>query len=109
MSNEGMALNFGFQTSNFKFVESQDTPSRISLGDFDLSPFNTNFDCRLAAAVDYLIDLHLPGGGIRGQRDIIEIIGDFSMRSAGEEVKGCVGWQKDRDVSLSDVYLHREF
>src|SRR5438094_8302305 len=106
MSNEGMALNFGFQTSNFKFIENQNSPSRISLRDFDFSSFNTNFDCRLAAAVNYLIDLHLPGGG---QRDIIEIIGDFSVRSAGQEVKGCVGWQKDRDVSLSDVYLRREF
>src|SRR6266480_292879 len=101
MSNEGMALNFGFQTSNFKFVESQNSPSRISLGDFDFSSFNTNFDRRLAAAVDYLIDLHLPGGGIRRDWEIIEVIRDFSMRGASEEVKGCLGWQKNRDVSLS--------
>src|SRR6476660_1624461 len=108
MSNEGMALNFGFQTSNFKFVESQNSPSRICLRDLNVAFVDPDLDCRRASAVDYLIDFHFPCRGIRGQRDIIEIIGDLSMGSAGDEVKPCIGGQKDRSISLSDIYMRRE-
>ena len=54
-----------------------------------MSPLSTRtLIVACAAAVDYLIDLHLPCGGIRRDWEIIEIIGDLSVRSVGEEMEG---------------------
>src|SRR6476660_5858568 len=95
-----MELSFEFQTPNFK-SEEQEIPSRIGLRDFDVSFLNSDINCRRSPAVDYLIDVHLPCRGIRGQRDIIEIIGDLSMRSAGEQMEGCFAGQPNPGVSLN--------
>src|SRR6476620_5523639 len=100
-----MGLSFEFQISN---LVSKKSPSRIGLRDFDVSFLNSDVNCRRFPAVDYLIDVHLPCRGIRGQRDIIEIIGDFSICNAGEEVEACFAGQKDPGISLSDVYMRRE-
>src|SRR6476646_4330459 len=99
MSNEGMALNFGFQISNIKFAQ-QEFPSRIGLHDFDVSFVDSDVNCRRSPAVDYLIDLHLAGGGIRGDWTIIKIIGDLSVRSPGEQMEGCFAGQPNPGVSL---------
>src|SRR5262245_5783829 len=102
-----MALisEFRFQIQTCRATNS----SWIRLSDFNVAFIDLDFDCRLASAIDYLIDFHRRCRGIRGQRDVIEIIGNLPMPSAREEMKGCFGGQKDPRVSLSDVYMCREF
>src|SRR5262249_54400476 len=108
MSNDGMPLNvrFRFQISNLSLEETQ--PSGIGLSDFDISLLNSNVDRGRASAVDDLINVHAPRGRIRPHRGIVEIIHDLSMRSVGEQVESCSGWQKGPGVSLSDIYLRRK-
>src|SRR5215471_21451135 len=98
---------FRFQVSNLLSIRI--APSWICLRDFDISSVDLNVDRGQAYAVNYLIDFHFACRGVRGQRDIIEVVCDLSMRSAGKEPEGCIAWQKHPSVSLSDVYLCREF
>src|SRR4029453_162836 len=98
-----MALNFGFQVSNFKFAERDIRVLWIGLRDPNVALVDPDLDGRRASPVDYLIDFHFPVSRIRGQGDITKIIGDFSMRGAGEQVEACIGWQKRPGISLSDI------
>src|SRR5262249_20867741 len=82
---------------------------RIGLRDFDVSFCDLHLNCRRASAINDLIDLHSPRGGISRHREISEIICDLSMRSFSDEMKGCFGGQKDPRVSLPDIYVRRKF
>src|SRR5215475_3671156 len=102
------SLTFGSPAASFSTSLGM-TFLRIGLRDLDVSFCDLHLNRRRVSAINDLIDLHPPCGGICRQWEISEIICDLSMRSFSDETKGCFGRQKDPRVSLADIYLRRKF